>query len=321
MGQRDDQRLVHQPLQRGRGVAEGHAGDDVDGAVLVEIGGVRLLAQVVGDDVGPGAAPRQPEVDGAVEASGADERRVEVVLAVGGADHQHVGGHDGRLVQLAAVGEVAVEQVDPGPGDALTAGRGVEGLQLHEQLVDHARDALGPAAAAHAAPGGADGVDLLDEADGAALLAGVLAELLEEGPDLAVGLPVVHRLEGRGGHEEEGDVGLLGHGLGHERLARSGRPLEEHAAPGRPAHGVAERLMGEEQVDGAHDLGLDGVDAHQVLQAHLGLARADERVRRPPGGEQRGQHDRTQHADDEDDRDERCPARAAGGRWGRCRAR
>jgi len=30
--------------------------------------------------------------------------------------------------------------------------------------------------------------------------------------------------------------------------------------------------MGEEQVDGAHDLGLDGVDAHQVFEAHLGLA-------------------------------------------------
>ncbi len=150
VGQCDHQCLVHQPLQRGRGVAEGHAGDDVDGAVLVEISGVRLLAQVVGDDVAAGAPPRQPEVDGAVEASRADERRVEVVLAVGGPHHQHVGGNDGRLVQLAAVGEVAVEQVDPGPGDALAAGRGVEGLQLHEQLVDHARHAFVPAAATHA---------------------------------------------------------------------------------------------------------------------------------------------------------------------------
>ncbi len=231
MGQSDDQRFVHQPLQRGRRVAEGHAGDDVDGAVLVEIGGVRLLAEVVGDDVAPGAPTRQPEVDGAVEASRADERRVEVVLAVGGAHHQHVGRHDGRLAQLAAVGEVAVEQVDPGPGDALAAGRRVEGLQLHEQLVDHAGDALVPAAAAHAPPSGTDGVDLLNEADGAALLAGVLAELLEEGTDFAVRLPVVHRLEGRGRHEQEGDVGLLGHGLGHEGLAGPGRPLEEHAAP------------------------------------------------------------------------------------------
>ena len=301
MGQRDDQRLVHEPLQRGRRVAERHAGDDVDRAVLVEIGGVRLLAQVVGDDVGPGAAARQAEVDGAVEASGPDQGRVEVVLAVGGAHDQHVGRHDGRLVQLGAVGEVAVEQVDPGPGEALAAGRGVEGLQLHEQLVDHAGHALGPAAAAHAAPGGADGVDLLDEADGAALLAGVLAQLLEEGADLAVGLPVVHRLEGRGGHEEEGDVRLLGHRLGDERLARPGRPLEEHAAAGRAAHGVAEGLVGQEEVDGAHHLGLDRVDPDEVLEAHLGLAGADERVRRAPGAEEGGQHDRPEHADDEED--------------------
>ncbi len=61
--------------------------------------------------------------------------------------------------------------------------------------------------------------------------------------------------------------------------------------------------MGEEQVDGAHHLGLDGVDADQVFEAHLGLARSDERVRRPPGGKEGGQHDRPQHADDEDDRD------------------
>ena len=244
-------------------------------------GRVRLLAQVVGDDVAAGATSRQAEVDGAIEASRADERRVEVVLAVGSPHHQHVGGKDGGLVQLAAVGEVAVEQVDPGPGDALTAGRGVEGLQLHEQLVDHARHAFVPTAATHAATGSPDGVDLLDEADGAALLAGVLTELLEERSDFAVGLPVVHRLEGRRRHEQERDVGLLGHGLGHEGLPRSGWPLEEHATPGGPAHGVAERLMGEEQVDGAHHLRLDGVDAHQVLQAHLRLTRTDECVRRP----------------------------------------
>jgi hypothetical protein len=43
VGQRDDQRLVHQPLQRGRGVAERHAGDDVDGAVLVEVSACAFL--------------------------------------------------------------------------------------------------------------------------------------------------------------------------------------------------------------------------------------------------------------------------------------
>ena len=238
---------------------------------------MRLLAQVVGDDVAAGPATRQPEVDAAVEASRPDERRVEVVLAVRGTDDEHVGRHDRRLVQLAAVGQVAVDQVDPRRRDALAAGRAVEGLQLHQQLVDDARHALGAAAAAHAAAGGADGIDLLNEADGTALLAGVLAQLLEEGTDLAVGLAVVHRLEGGGRHEEERDVGLLGHRLGHERLARPGRPLEQDAAPGRAAHGVAEGLMREEQVDGAHDLGLDGVDPDQVLQTDLPSHRAGSR--------------------------------------------
>ena len=239
--------------------------------------------------------PGQPEVDRAVEPAGPDQRRVEVVLAVGGADDEDVGGDDGRLAQLAAVGQVAVEQVDPGRGEALAPGRGVEGLQLHQQLVDDAGHALGPAAAAHAAPRGADGVDLLDEADGAALSVGVLAQLLEVGADLAVRLAVVHRLEGRGGHEEEGDVGLLGHRLGHEGLAGARGPLEEDAAARRAAHGVAERLVGEEQVDGAHHLGLDGVDADEVLQAHGGLAGSDERVRRAPGPDERRQHDRAEH--------------------------
>ena len=267
---------------------------------------MRLLPEVVGDDVGTGPASRQAEVDGAVEAPGPDERGVQVVLAVGGADDEHVGGHDGRLAQLAPVGQVAVEHVDPGRGELLPACRRVEGLQLHEELVDDAGDTLGPATAAHAAPGGTDGVDLLDEADGTALLVGVLAQLLEERADLAVGLSVVHRLEGRGRDEQEGDVGLLGHGLGDEGLARSGRTLEEDAATRRSPHGVAERLVGEEQVDGADDLGLDAVDAHQVLEAHGGLAGPDERVGRAPGSEEGRGHDRPEHQDDDDD-GERAP--------------
>ncbi len=265
---------------------------------------MNLLAEVVGDDVSPGATSGQPEVDGAVEASRPDEGGVEVVLAVGGADDQHVGGHDGRLAQLAAIGEVTVDQVDPGPGKALASGRAVEGLQLHQQLVDDAGYSLGPRAGAHAAPRGADGVDLLDETDSTALLAGVLAQLLEEGADLAVRLSVVHGLEGRSGHEQEGDVGLLGHGLGHEGLAGARRPLEQDTAPGRATHGVVEGLVGEEEIDGADHLGLDGVDAHQVLQADCRLARPDEDVRRAAGPEEGRSHDRSEHQHDEHEGEE-----------------
>jgi len=42
---------------------------DVQQVAAPEIGGVGLRAEVVGDDVGPGATPRQAEVDGAVEAA------------------------------------------------------------------------------------------------------------------------------------------------------------------------------------------------------------------------------------------------------------
>ena len=109
-------------------------------------------------------------------------------------------------------------------------------------------------AGAHAAPGGADGVDLLDEADGAALPAGRGAQGLEVGPDLAVGLAVVHGLERRRRHEEEGDARLPGHGLGQVGLPGPGRPFEEDGPPGRAAHLLLEGLVGEEQVEGLDHL-------------------------------------------------------------------
>ena len=205
------------------------------------------------------------------------------------------------LWNLLAVGQVAVDQVDPRRRKALAAGRAVEGLELHQQLVDDARHTLGDPAAAEPAPRRADGIDLLDEADGTALLAGVLAQLLEEGTDLAVRLAVVHRLEGGGRHEEERDVGLLGHRLGDERLARPGRTLEQDAATGRAAHRVAEGLVREEEVDRAHDLGLDGVDPDQVLQTDGRLTGPDQGVRRPAGTDEGRKHDRAEHEDDDDD--------------------
>jgi hypothetical protein len=52
-------------------------------------------------------------------------------------------------------------------------------------------------------------------------------------------------------------------------LPGSRAALEEHAAASRPTHGVAEGLMGEEEVDRTHDLGLDPVDAHHVLRPTL----------------------------------------------------
>ena len=151
----------------------------------------------------------------------------------------------------------------------------VEGLQLDEELVHHARHAFVAPTAAKAVAGPADGVDLLDEADGAALSPRVLAQRLEVRADLAVGLAVEHGLERRRGDEEERHVGLLGHGLGHEGLARSRGPFEQDAAPWHASHLVAEGLVAEEKVDRTHDLAFDGVDPDHVVEAHVDLARAE----------------------------------------------
>jgi hypothetical protein len=120
----------------------------------------------------------------------------------------------------------------------------------------------------------------------------VLPQLLEEGADFAVGLSVVHRLERRRGDEQEGDVGLLRHGLGHERLARTGRALEQHSAPRRATHGVAKGLVRQEEVDGADHLRLDGVDPDEVFEPDHRLSRPDECVRGPPGADEGRDHDR-----------------------------
>ena len=164
-------------------------------------------------------------------------------------------------------------------------GRLVEGLKLDEKFVDDAGDAFG-LARPHTAPGTADGVDLLDETDGAAFATGVLAQGLEVGPDLAVGLAVVHRLEGRRGDEEERHARFGGHGLGHVGLARPRRPFEEQRPPGRTTHVLGELAVAEEEVEGLHDLVDDQPGAADVFEADVDLTGPIEDVRRPTGTEQ-----------------------------------
>ena len=78
-----------------------------------------------------------------------------------------------------------------------------------------------------------DRVDLLDEADRAALLARGLAQRLEVRADLARGGAVVHRLERGRRDEEERHAGLARHRLGEVGLAGAGLALEEQAAARR----------------------------------------------------------------------------------------
>ena len=90
VAQRPHQRLVEEVLDHHRRVAERHGRELVAALVLVELGDVRLLVEVVVDDLPPAGAARQVEVDRAVEAAGTQQRGVEVGGAVGGADHQDV---------------------------------------------------------------------------------------------------------------------------------------------------------------------------------------------------------------------------------------
>ena len=102
VAQRPHQRLVEEVLDHHRRVAERHRGERVAALFLVELGDVRLLVEVVVDDLAAAGAARQVEVDRAVEAARAQQRGVEVGGAVGGADDEDVGGARQRLAGSGA---------------------------------------------------------------------------------------------------------------------------------------------------------------------------------------------------------------------------
>ena len=185
--------------------------------------------------------------------------------------------------------------------------RHVEGLELDEQFVDDARHALPHPGRSGTRPARPDGIDLLDEADGAALAAGRRAEGLEVRADLAVGLPVVHGLEGRRGHEEERNARLLRHGLGDVGLAGPGWPLEQHGAPRRPAHPVPERLVRQEEVERLHDLLHDHRHALHVVEGDVDVLGAEHHVRGPAGAEQWDEQGTPEQGDEGQRRKEHDP--------------
>jgi hypothetical protein len=173
----------------------------------------------------------------------------------------------------------AVEPVDEARLELLASGRQVEALHLHEQLVDDTDDALALGSGVHTAASAADGVELLDVADCSALVAGGLAQRLEERADLLVGLAVVHRLELAGRHEQERHTGLGGHRLGEVGLARAGGPFEQHALAGVAAHLALERLRGEEEVHRVDRFSLGLVGADHVVEADVRVRGPQQRVR------------------------------------------
>ena len=232
VAQRPHQRLVEEVLDHDRRVAEGERRELVAPLLLVELGDVRLLLDVVVDDLAPTGPARHVEMDRAVEPAGAQQRRVERRGTVGRADDEDVRRHRRPLVDLEARGQESVDLRDGPARDLLALGGLVEGLQLDEQLVDDAGETFSEPTrltmrsswrasgfVVHSRPRHSDRVDLLDEPDRATLLARRLAQLLEEVGDLAVGLAEVRRLDRARGDEQERHAGLTRHGLGHVRLA------------------------------------------------------------------------------------------------------
>src|SRR5690606_34685613 len=183
-------RLVDQVGQVGAGHAGGGPGDPVEADALVQ----RHAAGVDGEDRGAPGRVGQPDLDGPVEPAGAQQRLVEDLRPVGGADDD----------------------------DTLRAG---EAVHLGEDLVEGLLALVVAADAAGAAAGAADGVDLVDEDDGRRDLARLLEQVSYAG-----GADADDHLDELGGAgREERHLGLTGDGPGEQGLAGAGRPGQQHA--------------------------------------------------------------------------------------------
>ena len=161
----------------------------------------------------------------------------------------------------------------------------------------------------------ADRVELVDEADRAALLQRDLAQRAEVRADLAGGGALEAGVEGRAGREQERHVGLGRERLRRVRLAGARRALEQDAATGLAAQVLGEVTVGQEQVERVHDLVADGVDPDDVGQSDVQLLGPVDHVRRahPDGQRDQGGGD---DGDQEDDVQEvsagRCPGSGRG---------
>ena len=221
----EDGRLVDEVGQVGAAEAGRGLGDErqVDG--LVE----RLALDVDLEDLQAALHVGPVEDDLAVEAAGAQQRRVEDVGSVGGGDDDDVGV-------------------------------GVEAVHLDQDLVERLLALVVRAAQAGAALA-ADGVDLVDEDDARAVALGLVEQVAH-----AAGADAHEHLHELGaGDAEEGHAGLAGDGAREQRLAGAGRADEQHAA--RDARAERVELLGVlEELDDLLELRLGLVDAGHVVE-------------------------------------------------------
>ncbi len=176
----------------------------------------------------------------AVEAAGAQQRLVELVDVVGGGDHDH------------------------------HAGVFLEPVELDQELVQRLL-LLAAGAAAFAAAGAADGVDLVDEDHRPA----GLARFLEKAADAGGAAADEHLDEARARGGEEVDPGLGGDRPGEHRLAGTRRAIEEDTTR-RPGAEAGEALRFAQPLGHVHQLVLGRVDSLDfVPEDRLRLARLD----------------------------------------------
>merc|ERR1719248_467448 len=221
-----DGRLVHEVLERGAGEADGARGD------LAEVGlvGQGLVAAVHAQDGDAAVLVRQVDGHAAVEAAGAQERRVEDVASVGSGQHD-----DARVAR--------------------------EAVHLREDLVE---GLLALVVRREAAPAGAlaaDGVDLIDEDDARR----VLLRVAEQVADARRADADEHLDELRTGRGDEGHAGLAGHRAREQRLTGTGRALEEHTSR-RLRADLRELFRVLEEVDDLDELELGRLAAGDVVE-------------------------------------------------------
>jgi hypothetical protein len=151
----------------------------------------------------------------------------------------------------------SVEHLGPvGGGHDGDAGAGIEAVHLHQQLVERLLALVVGGHGPQAAPGLADGVQLVDEHDAGGPLLGLLEEVADaRRPDADEHL---HELRRR--QREERHVRLTGHRSGQQRLARARGPHQKHP-------------FGDPRADGGKLLGLLE-EAHDLHQLGLGLVHA-----------------------------------------------
>lgn len=249
------------------GETGGLAGDDFEVDALRE--GLALAVYL--EDLLSALEVGRVHADLTVEATGAQKRGVEDVGTVGRRDHD----------------DVRVR---------------VEAVHLDQHLVEGLL-ALIVAAAHTGAAVTADGVDLVDEDDGGRILLGLAEEVAHaRGADADEHLDEV----GTGDGVERGAC-LAGDGAGEERLAGSGRAVQQHALRDAGADGLELRGVLEELLDlmeffdglvGTGDIGEGDRGGLLVDELGLGLAELHDLAaatlhgRQEPPEQQAEQHQR-----------------------------